>query len=75
MLPNPTMISNPPVKANDLVQAYCDQSPASRLALTGNNTITTQKLPKVSTESLRQLEVEYKCSPVQVIDFKVATKK
>ncbi len=56
--------------ANDLVQTYCDQSPASRLALRGDNQLSTQKLPKVTTEQFRKLEVEFQCGPAQVIDFK-----
>ncbi len=54
----------------DLVQTYCDQSPASRLALKSGNQLTTQVLPKISTQEMRKLEVEWKCSPVQVVDFK-----
>ncbi len=63
-----------PTPPKDLVQSYCDQSPASRLALRGDNRLTTQVLPKISTQEMRKLEVEWSCSPVQVVDFK-ATKK
>ncbi len=70
MLSPQLMSLESPTPIKDLVQTYCDQSPASRLALTGNNQLTTQVLPKISTAEMRKLEVEWKCSPVQVVDFK-----